>query len=303
LDLSVCIVNWNTRPDLERALASLEAACPGLEYEVIVVDHGSRDRSVEMVRARFPSVRLICNERNLGFAAGNNQALAQARGDFLLLLNPDTVCQPGALAALVAFMRTHPRCAGAGAKLLNGDGTLQYSCRRFPRMMAGLFRKSPLGRWLPENRWNRQYLMSDWDHAEARQVDWVSGAALCLRREALKDVGMLDEGYFMYCEDVDWCWRARMHRWEIWYVPEAVITHYIGHTSDRRPYAMTLQFHRSMHRFYWKHYSVQYKWPWRLLPPVGIALRCLVVLTDNMLARLRGRLFLLIHPGAGRRHG
>ena len=293
MDLSVCIVNWNTSRDLERALGSLAQGGRGLEYEIIVVDNRSRDDSVRMVKERFPQVQLICNQANLGFAAANNQAIAQSKGDFVLLLNSDTLVHPGALARLVEFMRDHPDCAVAGAKLLNRDGSLQFSCRRFPRMMAGFFRKVPLGRLLPENRYNREYLMSDWDHNQVREVDWVSGAAACLRREAIKDVGPLDEGYYMYCEDVDWCWRARQRGWKVYYVPEAVITHYIGRSSDQRPLAMVLRFHDSMIRFYWKHYAVQYRWPLRWIPPLGILARCSVVLTENLVTSVRNLPFRL----------
>lgn len=299
MDLSICIVSWNTRADLERALASLAAGAAGLAWEAIVVDNASTDDSVAMVRSQFPQVQLICNQQNVGFAAANNQALARSKGDFALLLNSDTVVEEGALTRLVEFMRAHPRCGAAGAKLLNGDGSLQYSCRRFPRMMTGFFRKVPLGRLLPENRFDRNYLMKDWDHAEPRQVDWLSGAALCVRRETLAEVGPLDEGYFMYCEDVDWCWRARMHRWEVWYAPAAVITHHIGRSSDQRPYAMVLRFHRSMMRFYWKHYAVQYPRPLRWVPPVGIVVRCLVVLGENVVTSARSKLYALTHRRGG----
>ena len=299
MDLSVCIVSWNTRQDLEQALASLPEAAAGLDYEVIVVDNGSHDGSPALVRQRFPQVQLIGNPGNLGFAAANNQALARSKGDFLLLLNPDTVARGQALHRLVEFMRAHPGCAVAGAKLLNADGSLQYSCRRFPRLMTGFFRKTPLGRLLPHNRYNQLYLMTDWDHASPREVDWVSGAAAIISRRALKDVGPLDEGYYMYCEDVDWCWRARQRGWQVCYVPDAVITHYIGRSSDQRPFAMVLRFHASMIRFYWKHYAVQYPRPLRWIPALGILVRCGLMLAQNLGAVLRNCLYRFTRPPRG----
>jgi hypothetical protein len=170
---------------------------------------------------------------------------------------------------------------------LNPDGTLQYSCRRFPRLATGLLRKVPLGRLIPDNRWNREYLMSDWAHDTVREVDWVSGAAMCLRAEALAQVGLLDEEYFMYCEDVDWCYRARRAGWKIYYLPRAVVTHVVGRSTDLRPLRMVREFHRSMIRFYWKHYARGVPPPLRALLPLGIWMREAVVLAENLYSVLR----------------
>lgn len=281
MDLSVVIVSWNTRADLERALAAVASAqCP-LEIETIVVDNASTDGSASMVERKFPWVRRITNARNVGFAGANNQGLRAARGEFVLLLNPDTRVEPCAFSTLVDFMRAHPDAAACGPRLLNPDGSLQLSCRRFPRLITGLFRKAPLGRLLPDNPFNREYLMSEWDHDQVREVDWVSGAALCLRRSVANHVGPLDDGYFMYCEDVDWCYRARQAGYAIYYVPQAAITHAIGRSSDQQPLRMVFEFHRSMRRFYRKHYAP--KWPLglRWFPSLGIRLRMLVVLVET----------------------
>lgn len=282
LDLTVCIVNWNTRNDLRRALESIYGCAAEAQLEVIVVDNASSDDSPQMVRRDFPEARLIVNRGNRGFAGGNNEALRRARGRYCLLLNSDTVVHPGAFAELVGFMDTHPDAAAVGPRVLNPDGTVQYSCRRFPRFATALFRKVPLGRLIPDNRWNRDYLMSDWKHDEPREVDWVSGAALCMSGAALAQVGLLDEGYFMYCEDVDWCYRARQAGWKIYYLPQAVVTHAIGRSSDQRPLRMVNEFHRSMHRFYWKHYAQRVPLPLRPLAPLGIWLREAVVLGENL---------------------
>jgi len=281
-DLSVCIVSWNTRADLRAALASVFARAGEAAFEVIVVDNASTDGSAEMVREEFPAAQLIVNRWNRGFAAGNNQALRRARGRYELLLNSDTVVHAGAFAELVRFMDAHPDAGAVGPRTLNPDGTLQYSCRRFPTLATGLFRKAPLGRLIPDNRWNRKYLMSDWVHDVAREVDWVSGAAMCLRSEAVRQVGALDEGYYMYCEDVDWCYRARRAGWKIYYLPQAVITHAIARSSDQRPLRMVAEFHRSMLRFYRKHYASAVSPALRPLVPVGIVLRALVVMIENV---------------------
>jgi hypothetical protein len=280
-DLSVCIVNWNTRSDLEHALDSVLKADQGLDLQVIVVDNASRDGSADMVRERFAQVSLIRSPQNLGFARGYNLAARQARGRYLLILNPDTEARPDALRRLVEFMDAHPAAAAAGPRLLNSDGTLQLSCRRFPRALAGVFRNTFLGRLFPGNRYAAHYLMTDWNHAEPREVDWVSGAAMCVRREAWDQIGGFDERFFMYAEDMDWCLRAREAGWQIHYVPDAAIIHRVGRSSDQRPAAMVVQFHRSMARFYCKHYARRWPWGLRWLPLVGIWVRGALVLAHT----------------------
>ena len=289
-DLTIGIVNWNTRSDLEQALASVFSAPDAVRREVVVVDNASTDGSPEMVRRRFPAAALVVNARNVGFARAHNQTLRAGRGRHFLLLNSDAVVHPGALEALVRFLDDHPRAAGAGPRLLNPDGSLQYSCRRFPTLLMGLFRNTPLGRLFPHNRFSRGYLMADWDHRLPREVDWLSGAAVCLRREALAQVGLLDEGYYMYCEDMDWCYRAHRAGWQIYYVPAAVVTHVIGRSSDLRPVGMALEFHRSMARFYRKHYARRYPVGLRGLPLLGIGLRALVILLRHELAAWQNHL-------------
>ena len=281
------MVNWNTREDLGQALASMLNSGPGVSAEVVVLDNASEDGSVEMVRERFPSVRVLEGEENVGFARGYNRAARGTEGRHLLMLNPDTIVRPGALERLVAFMDAHPRAGAAGPRLLNSDGSLQYSCRRFPRPLAAIFRNTVLGRLAPGNRFTRDYLMRDWDHGEAREVDWISGAAMCIRREAWEEVGGFDEGYFMYEEDVDWCLRAHKAGWEIWYEPEATIVHRIGRSSDQRPTAMVVEFHRSMARFYREHYASEWPWGVRVLPEMGIWTRCALVLVQSAFGRAR----------------
>jgi GT2 family glycosyltransferase len=284
--LSVCIVNWNTRQDLEESLRSVLRADPELGIEVIVLDNASGDGSAEMVRQQFPQVALIESADNTGFARGYNRAASSATGRHLLILNPDTVVQRGALSRLVEFMDSHPEAGAAGPCVLNRDGSLQFSCRRFPRPMVGVLRNTVIGRLAPRNRFTREYLMQDWDHGSIRHVDWVSGAAMCIRREAWDQVGGFDEGFFMYAEDMDWCWRARQAGWKVYYVPDAVIVHRIGRSTDQRAIPMVIQFHRSAVRFYRKHYARHWPWGIRLLPVAGIWLRAGLVLAQISLRRL-----------------
>jgi len=286
--LSICIVNWNTREDLARAIESLD--CGGVDdREVIVVDNASSDGSAAFVRKRFPKVTLIENKDNLGFSRAYNQAINASRGSYLLLLNPDCIVHPSALRRLVEFLESTPGAAAAGPRLLNADGSLQYSCRRFPTFGAGLFRNTPLGRLFPGNRFSRGYLMADWDHSAPREVDWVSGAAVCIRRRALQEVGLLDECFFMYCEDVDWCYRAREEGWRIFYLPTASITHLIGRSSDQRPLEMVKEFHRSMAHYYRKHYAARWPLGIRWLPLAAIRLRMWFVTLHYQLALRSGR--------------
>lgn len=289
-DLSVCIVNWNTRQDLEQAITSVLQSDPELELQVIVLDNASSDGTPEMVREQFRSVKLLESAENLGFAKGYNRAAEEAEGRHILMLNPDTVVQAGALRALVRFLDSRQEAGAAAPRLLNSDGTLQYSCRRLPGPMAAILRNTLLGRLVPGNRFTRDYLMADWDHRTVKQVDWVSGAALCIRRETWSEVGGFDEGYFMYAEDIDWCLRARQAGWHIYYVPESVVVHRIGRSSDQRPVPMVVEFHRSMARFYRRHYARQWPFGLRWLPLAGIWARGALVLLQTMVAQARDRL-------------
>jgi GT2 family glycosyltransferase len=255
-DLSVIILNWNARDYLVEALDSILRQDWHAAIEIIVVDNASQlDDSAEVVAHDYPQARLIRNDTNTGFARGNNIGYARSHGRYALFLNPDTLVHDGALDTLVEWMDAHPRAGACGPKLLNPDGSLQPSCRAFPSFGAGLFRNTALGRLFPNNPWSRGYLMQNFRHDEERVVDWLSGSALLARRAALEEVGAWDESYFMYCEDVDLCYRLKQAGWQCVYVPQAVITHRIGGSSDWAQGAMIRQHHGSMLRFYFKHYA------------------------------------------------
>lgn len=278
MDLSIIIVTWNVKEDVVRCLRSLPEARGELRLEVWVVDNGSSDGSVEAVRRQFPQVHLIANPQNLGFARANNQALRQARGRYILLLNPDTVVHEGALERMVRFMDRHPQVGVLGPQLLNPDGSLQYSCRRFPSLGAMLFRGTWLGDLVPRTRFEQEYLMADWPHDEPREVDWVSGAAMVVRRAALREVGPLDERFFMYCEDMDWCARFWERGWKVMYFPGAQVTHFLGRSSRQRSRRAILEFHRSMFLYFQKHFAPRWG-RWSLLPAaLWLILRALYVL-------------------------
>jgi len=240
--------------DLRACLKSLEEVKDEASFEVIVVDNASLDGSVDMVQREFPWVRLIRLCYNIGFAGGHNLNFRYAKGRFFMPLNSDTVVHPRAIRNLVEFMKENPSVGISGPKLLNPDGSLQYSCRRFPTPQAALFRNTILGKWFPKNRYAREYLMQDWPHDEVKDVDWVSGAAICVRRELFERLGGFDERFFMYLEDVDLCYRAHQSSYRVVYLPTAVITHAIGRSTDKVANRMIRQFHRSMFLFYRKHY-------------------------------------------------
>lgn len=308
MDLSIIILNWNTRDLLRQCLTSiLSDPSNSIQSEIIVVDNASSDGSRDMVKSEFPQISLRVSKSNVGFGAGNNSALPVAKGRYILFLNSDTVVHPGALSMLVAYADSRDDLGVVGAKLINADGSLQYSCRHFPNLATGFFRNTPLGRLFPTNKFNADYLMSSWDHAEPREVDWVSGAALMLRASLIPEVAGFDEDYYMYCEDVDLCWRVGQtvrdgkngDTWKVGYYPDSVITHYIGKSSDKAPTRMTYEFHRSQYLFYRKHFKSNTPILLRPLILPGIMLRAVGQMTRYRVRNLQRRFGI----GAGtRRH-
>jgi GT2 family glycosyltransferase len=258
MDLSIIVVSWNVRDLLYTCLQSLLAACqamPGLTAEIIVVDSASTDGSPHLVRTEFPQVRLIASNQNLGYAGGNNTGAAAAQGQYLFLLNPDTVVAPDALGQLVHYMDAHPGVGAIGPQLLWPDGTVQSSRRRFPTLGSLFWESTLLGQWFPHNRHIIYYRMLDRPPDQPQAVDWLVGAALFIRRDVWQQVGPLDEAFFMYFEETDWCRRCVQAGWEIHYLPTAHITHYEGKSSEQVVAERTIRFQRSKLRYTRKHYG------------------------------------------------
>ncbi len=256
LDISLIIVHRNGVQLLDDCLASLPEACAGLTWEAIVVDNGSTDGSMAMARKKFPDAILIENADNKGFTRANNQGFDVARGRYQVLLNNDTASKPQAFTRAVEYLDAHPDVGVAGLKLLNADGSRQLSCRRFPSFQQALFnRYSLLTRLFPDNPYSASYLLSHVDEDETRDVDWVSGACLIARREVIEKIGGLDERFFMYSEDVDFCLRVWQGGWRVVYAPVGEVFHYIGQTSSKYPFMPLVERHKSMYLFYKKHYS------------------------------------------------
>ena len=251
-DLSITICSWNTVDDLRACLVSLTAIKGEANFEVIVVDNNSEDGSPKMVAEDFPWFRLEEMKQNLGFVGGQNYAAANRNGRHVLPLNSDTIVHPGAIRGLLDHLESHPEVAIVAPKLLNPDGTLQFSCRRFPNPLAALFRNTLLGKLFPNNRFTKEYLMQDWSHDGPREVDWVSGAALLVRDTFVNESGLFDKEFVMFCEDVDLCFQAWKQGKKVIYLPEYQITHAIGRSTDKAPNRMIGRFHRSMFLFYSK---------------------------------------------------
>lgn len=256
--LSVIIISYNTRLLIRRCLESLAAFGPRCTVEVLVVDNASRDGSVSMLEAEFDWVRVLANRRNLGYAAAVNQGIEATASDYLLVLNPDIVVREGALDHMVEFLDAHTDVGLAGAKLLNTDATLQHSCRSFYTPKTLLMRRTPLGKLFPNSPVIRHHLLLDYDHASPRAVDWVIGACMMARRSAVESVGGMDERFFLYFEDVDWCYRMSRQGWKVYYLPQAEMVHEHRRESARPRLSRSFWAHLgSMLRFYekWNRYA------------------------------------------------
>ena len=261
-DLSVIIVSWNVRDLLDKCLSSLGASSrsirPGADadcdIEIIVVDSASDDGSPALLRENYPAVTLLEQSENIGFTRGNNIGLAQARGDYLLLLNPDTEVCPGALAQMIDYMMRHPHVGILGPQTFNSDGSHQSTRRRFPTLMTGIFESTWLSAWAPAGV-ERHYRMLDTPDDAILEVDWVQGSALMMRREVYQAIGGLDEGYIMYSEELDYCRRAVLAGWRVCYHGGAQITHHGGKSSEQVAALKQIHFQTSKLRYFLKHHG------------------------------------------------
>jgi N-acetylglucosaminyl-diphospho-decaprenol L-rhamnosyltransferase len=287
-DLSVIIVTWNTRELLSKCLASLPAAVSGLSVETWVVDNASIDSTVEMVRAQYPEVRVIANRENRGWAEGNNQALEQSEGRFLLLLNADTEPRPGSLATLVRFLEQHPDVGACGPMLLSGDGSIQGNGRRFPTFWKEFLDVNGL-RHLALGAYSRRFGWGREDFEALSEVDEVTGACLLVRRQAVEQVGMLDERFFMFYDEVDWCFRMKAAGWRVFYVPEAQVVHHVAASVRQVGFEAYRRLFESQQRYFRKHAA----WPtWAavwLAGRVGLTTHWLRFLAARAKRRVMGR--------------
>lgn len=256
MDLSVIIVNYNVRQFLENALASVYRAMEGVQGEVFVVDNASDDGSVEMVREKFPAVQLIENKANVGFAKANNAALKKATGRYLLLLNPDTIVQEDTFSVMMKFFDENPDAGLAGCKILNSDGSFQLPCRRsFPTPWVAFSKIFGLSALFPKSKLFGKYNLTYLNEDETYEVDAVSGSFMFLRREVYEKVGGLDETFFMYGEDLDWCYRISQSGYKVYYVHSTKIIHFKGESTRRSEIDEIRTFYQAMQLFVEKHFS------------------------------------------------
>jgi len=250
-DLSIVIINYRMAHLLRPCLVSVFSCREPLNYEVILVNKPSDD-GAEKLADEFPSLRIVTYP-HFGISVMRNAGILQAQGRHILNLDADTEVRPGALKALVDFMDTHPDTGVAGGKTFHKDGSMEFSCKRFYTPLTILSRRTPIGAWFPNNRWERRHLMMDEDHDTPLSCDWVAGACFCVRREAFEQVGLFDESFYFGFEDVDFCYRAKKANWQVRYVPDAIIIHHVQRKSLGFNH-LSWEHLKSGLRFWWKHY-------------------------------------------------
>jgi GT2 family glycosyltransferase len=269
--VSVVIVNWNAGGALRACLTALSAT-EGEPPQVIVVDNASTDGSQAELSAVYPTLEVIQNDANVGFARAVNQGLRAARGQFALVLNPDVVLQPSTVSRLVQFMATNPDAGVVGPRLLDPDGSVQGSARRDPSAWTALFgRSAPMTRLFPNNPVSQRELPAIAAAGDAPfRVDWLSGACLLVRRAAWEEVGLLDERFFLFWEDADWCLRFRQAGWAVYYLPSASGTHFVGVSRAGRRLGAVVDFHVSAYRYYRKHQRTSALHPLTMVVGAGL---------------------------------
>jgi len=272
MDLSVVTVSYNTRKLLRECLASVFSTLgSGLRFEVIAVDNASSDGSVAMIQDSFPAVRVLANSENVGFAAGSNQGIRESSGRYVILLNPDTVATDGALAEMERLMEERSEVGAVGPSLLFPDGSFQHSAFTFPTLPMILLDFFPLNHRFLNSRLNGRYPRAWYEKGEPFAIDHPLGAALMVRRSVVDEVGLLDEGFFMYCEEIDWCMRIKRAGWTILCCPAAEIVHHVGQSTAQFRDDMYVELHRSRYRLYRKQYGPSFRRMARWLVNLGIA--------------------------------
>jgi len=288
--VDLIIINYNSTGYLLSCLRSIYDSLHGFPVRVLVQDNGSED-GVDRVEADFPQVRLFKNRYNLGFAKAINNALEQGSAPYVVLINPDSVVIDGFFPLIIGYMEKNPDVGIAGPKILDKDGSVQGSARTFPTPLTGLFgRSSMLTRLFPNNPFSRENILTAQSNGETpMEVDWVSGACLVVRRKAIEIVGPLDEQFFMYWEDADWCRRMWENGWKVVYFPKASIIHYVGVSSDKAILRSGLEFHKSSYRLFNK-YNKGSRWFLNPFAITGLSLRLCFLLILNTMRNINRRI-------------
>jgi len=283
IKLSIVIVSYNTKSLLDDLLGNLSKTKYPFDSEIIVIDNNSEDSSVEMIRKNFSDIHLVCNDKNAGFAGACNQGIKCARGEYILFLNPDTKIIGDSLNKMILFLDTHPEAGVVTGRLVYPDMTDQGVARTFPRPMNAVFgRHSILTRFFPDNKYSRTYLASRQNKsANSFEVDWVSGACLLARKQALEDAGYFDENFFMYWEDADLCYRIKEKGWKVFCVADAIIIHYEGKSTGKKTARLIVEFHKSAYYYYRKNYIKKSFGLKNMFAIFGLTARTLILLAAN----------------------
>jgi len=286
MKLSIIIVNYNTRDLTLQTLNSVYKNQGDNNFEVIVVDNASKDDSVEMIKKHFPQVILIQNNENLGFSKANNIAIKRSIGEYILLLNSDTIVMEDTLEKMIKYMNDNPDVGASGCKVVLPDGSLDKACKRsFPTPQNALYNALKLDRLFPQSKVFGEYNLTYLDENEIHDVDCLVGAFMMVRREVIEQVGLLDEDFFMYGEDIDWCYRIKQAGWRIVYYPKTKIIHYKGGSSKKKNTKIIYEFHKAMYLFFEKHYKDRYSILLRYVVYLGIFSKMLLSFVINIFRR------------------
>lgn len=285
VDLSISIVNYNTRDFVLGLIRSILENTRRISTEIFVVDNNSTDGSVEAIKREYPQVKVIANQKNLGFAAATNQVIKASRGRYVVLFTTDTIVLPKSMDTLVEFMDRNRQAGAVGPKILNPDGTVQTSGKTFPTPLVALLVTTGLSRLFPKSRALQNYYLPLEEYDRFREVDQLSGACLLVRRETIEHVGLLDENFFIYCEDVDWCRRMRQRGWKLYYLPQAQIIHYKGESSKKSSHQAIRIYYQSLRHFHRKHYAPKTPGLLNALWLFGLRIQEARALLENRLSR------------------
>ncbi|MFJ8102267.1 glycosyltransferase family 2 protein [Lysinibacillus sp. NPDC096212] len=288
MDLSVVIVNYNTKKLTIDCIQSILDSKLNVQYEIFVVDNASSDGSVEQIQSMFPEVNVISNKENVGFSKANNQAIKACNSRYVLLLNSDTIVNENTLDEMIHFMDVESNVGAVGCEVNLPDGTLDKACHRgFPNPEASLYYIIGLAKKFPNSPKYNSYHKSYMNMHEVHDIDCLVGAFMMVRREVIEQVGLLDEEFFMYGEDIDWCYRIKEAGWRIVYNPTVSIVHYKGASSRRKPFKIVYEFHRAMYLFHKKHFKTKYNFLVNGVVYTGIILKLTFATISNLLKRVR----------------
>lgn len=288
MDLSIIIVNYKTKDLTLACIQSVFSSTTSYNYEIILIDNASNDGTIQSVNEQYPEVVTIANKENVGFSRANNQGIRIAKGRYVLLLNSDTIVQQDTLQTMLDFMDENPIVGASGCKIVLPDGSLDKACKRgFPTPSASFYYAFGFAKLFPRIRRFNQYQLGYLDPDQQYPIDSLVGAFMLVRRETIEHVGMLDEEFFMYGEDIDWCYRIKEAGWVNYYYPRTQIVHHKGASSRRKPYKIIYEFHRAMILFHNKHYRKKYSWLINAMVYIGVGVKLGLTLARNKLRPTR----------------